>query len=55
MNSEAQALLDRLEFDIRATQVMSQLSVAQMQLVEIAKAFSHNADVIFMDEPTSHR
>ena len=53
MNSEAQALLDRLEFDIRATQVMSQLSVAQMQLVEIAKAFSHNADVIFMDEPTS--
>ena len=53
MNNEAQALLDRLEFDIRATQVMSQLSVAQMQLVEIAKAFSHNADVIFMDEPTS--
>lgn len=53
MNSEAQALLNRLEFDIRATQVMSQLSVAQMQLVEIAKAFSHNADVIFMDEPTS--
>ncbi|MGO1164103.1 sugar ABC transporter ATP-binding protein [Brucella pseudogrignonensis] len=53
MNSEAQALLDRLEFNIRATQVMSQLSVAQMQLVEIAKAFSHNADVIFMDEPTS--
>lgn len=53
MNCEAQELLDRLEFDIRATQAMSQLSVAQMQLVEIAKAFSHNADVIFMDEPTS--
>lgn len=53
MNSEAQALLDRLEFGILATQVMNQLSVAQMQLVEIAKAFSHNADVIFMDEPTS--
>ncbi|WP_343314942.1 sugar ABC transporter ATP-binding protein [Brucella sp. BE17] len=53
MNNEAQALLDRLEFDIRATQAMGQLSVAQMQLVEIAKAFSHNADVIFMDEPTS--
>lgn len=53
MNREAQQLLDRLGFDIRATQLMSQLSVAQMQLVEIAKAFSHNADVIFMDEPTS--
>ena len=32
---------------------MMNLSVAQMQLVEIAKALSHDAEVIFMDEPTS--
>jgi putative xylitol transport system ATP-binding protein len=32
---------------------MHSLSVAQMQLVEIAKALSHDAEVIFMDEPTS--
>lgn len=53
MNRNAQVLLDRLEFDIRANQYMMNLSVAQMQLVEIAKALSHDAEVIFMDEPTS--
>ena len=53
MNRNAQALLDRLQFNIRATQFMMNLSVAQVQLVEIAKALSHDAEVIFMDEPTS--
>ncbi|HTO34587.1 MAG TPA: sugar ABC transporter ATP-binding protein [Pararhizobium sp.] len=53
MNQNAQLLLDQLEFDIRANQYMMNLSVAQMQLVEIAKALSHDAEVIFMDEPTS--
>jgi putative xylitol transport system ATP-binding protein len=53
MNRDAQALLDELEFDIRATQRMMKLTVAEMQLVEIAKALSHDAEVIFMDEPTS--
>lgn len=53
MNRDAQALLDRLEFNISAREYMMNLSVAQMQLVEIAKALSHEADVIFMDEPTS--
>lgn len=53
MNGNAQALLDRLEFTISATRTMATLSVAEMQLVEIAKALSHDAEVIFMDEPTS--
>ncbi|WP_420963265.1 sugar ABC transporter ATP-binding protein [Brucella sp. IR073] len=53
MNRNAQVLLDRLGFDIRPSQLMVSLSVAQVQLVEIAKALSHNAEVIFMDEPTS--
>ncbi|CAM5774683.1 putative ribose/galactose/methyl galactoside import ATP-binding protein 2 [Labrys miyagiensis] len=53
MNRQAQALFDQLGFNIRASQYMMNLSVAQMQLVEIAKALSHDAEVIFMDEPTS--
>ena len=53
MNHAAQTLLDGLEFNIRATQRMIELTVAEMQLVEIAKALSHDAEVIFMDEPTS--
>lgn len=53
MNAAAQTILDDLGFAIPATRLMHSLSVAQMQLVEIAKALSHNAEVIFMDEPTS--
>ena len=53
MNAAAQAILDDLGFAIPAARQMVSLSVAQMQLVEIAKALSHDAEVIFMDEPTS--
>ena len=53
MNAAAQAILDDLGFAIPPTRQMYTLSVAQMQLVEIAKALSHDAEVIFMDEPTS--
>ncbi len=53
MNTAAQSILDDLGFAIPATLRMRSLSVAQMQLVEIAKALSHDAEVIFMDEPTS--
>lgn len=53
MNAAAQTVLDELGFAIPVTRHMHGLSVAQMQLVEIAKALSHDAEVIFMDEPTS--
>jgi putative xylitol transport system ATP-binding protein len=53
MNAAAQTILDDLGFAIPASQYMFSLSVAQAQLVEIAKALSHDAEVIFMDEPTS--
>jgi putative xylitol transport system ATP-binding protein len=53
MNAAAQTILDDLGFAISATRRMYSLSVAQAQLVEIAKALSHDAEVIFMDEPTS--
>jgi putative xylitol transport system ATP-binding protein len=50
---QAQDLLDRLGFPVDARVRMSSLSLAQIQLVEIAKAFSHDCDVMIMDEPTS--
>ncbi|VAW20518.1 Ribose ABC transport system, ATP-binding protein RbsA (TC 3.A.1.2.1) [hydrothermal vent metagenome] len=53
MNRAAQDLLDQLGFSIRATDVMMNLSVAKLQLVEIAKALSYDAQIIIMDEPTS--
>ncbi len=53
MNRLAQEVLDKLGFAIAPTALMMDLTVAQVQLIEIAKAFSHDADVIIMDEPTS--
>ncbi|MBO9616680.1 MAG: sugar ABC transporter ATP-binding protein [Dyadobacter sp.] len=52
-NRQAAALLDRMGVDIAPKAKMKNLSVAQMQMVEIAKAISNNAKVIIMDEPTS--
>src|SRR6218665_2992384 len=49
----AGALLQRLRFGIDPRAPMHRLSLAQTQLVEIAKAFSHASRVLIMDEPTS--
>jgi len=53
MLRDAQALLMRLGFDIEPGAVMSSLSLGQVQLVEIARAFSRDARILIMDEPTS--
>ncbi|KDB54344.1 ABC-type sugar transport system, ATPase component [Sphaerotilus natans subsp. natans DSM 6575] len=53
MNRETQTLLDRLGLRYRAEQPMGTLSIAGMQLVEIAKAISRQAALLIMDEPTS--
>jgi inositol transport system ATP-binding protein len=46
-------MLGELKINIAPRQIMGKLSVAQMQLVEIAEAVSRKADLIIMDEPTS--
>ncbi|AZF21260.1 sugar ABC transporter ATP-binding protein [Pseudomonas sp. R3-52-08] len=53
LNRRTRELLEGLEFDVDPTSPMHRLSVAQIQLVEIAKAFSHDCQVMIMDEPTS--
>ena len=53
MNQNAQELLDKMGLDIKAATPMSLLSVSQQQMVEIAKALSHDTDIIIMDEPTA--
>ncbi|WP_245621232.1 sugar ABC transporter ATP-binding protein [Paraburkholderia ferrariae] len=49
----AQGLLDDLGIDIDASTPVARLSMAQRQLVEIAKGLSRNAELVIMDEPTS--
>lgn len=53
MRQDTLELLDKLHMDIDPDELMSNLTVAKMQMVEIAKAVSFNADIVIMDEPTS--
>jgi inositol transport system ATP-binding protein len=50
---QAEVILSQMGVDINARTKMKYLSVAEMQMVEIAKAISNDAKVIIMDEPTS--
>lgn len=53
INQKAQELLDLIGVKINAQTKIKNLRIAEMQMVEIAKAISNNAKVIIMDEPTS--
>lgn len=53
MHAEAKAILEDLGSSIDPKAEMGSLSVAQQQIVEIAKAISTKAKIIIMDEPTA--
>ena len=53
MHTQARKWLKELNTDLDTSLPMRSLSVAQMQVVEIAKALARQADVILMDEPTA--
>ncbi len=46
-------LLKNLNLDLNPKEKMKNLTVAQMQMVEIVKAVSYNSEIVIMDEPTS--
>jgi len=53
MFSRAEAYLSRLGLDVPGGTPLRELSLAQQQMVEIAKALSQDARLLIMDEPTS--
>jgi inositol transport system ATP-binding protein len=53
MIADARAVFKKWQIDVDPRRVMKRLSVAQTQMVEIAKAISTDARLIIMDEPTS--
>ncbi|SCM76861.1 fused methyl-galactoside transporter subunits of ABC superfamily: ATP-binding components [uncultured Pleomorphomonas sp.] len=53
MRRACKDLFDRFSIPIGPTVRMRDLSVAQMQLVEIVKAISLSSKIVIMDEPTS--
>lgn len=50
---KAQALVEDLGLPVDVYARVGDLSIAQRQLVEIAKGLSHDAQVVILDEPTS--
>lgn len=53
LRETVQPYLDRLGANFSSETPVSQLSLAQQQLVEIAKALSFNSRLLILDEPTS--
>ncbi|TWI54926.1 inositol transport system ATP-binding protein [Pseudomonas duriflava] len=53
MHRKTQALLERLRISLDPEEPVGHLSIAERQMVEIAKAVSYDSDVLIMDEPTS--
>lgn len=53
MFSMAQEMIDALGIDLSARTIVSGLTIAQQQLVEIIKAVSFNTHILVLDEPTS--
>ncbi|MEK6290166.1 MAG: sugar ABC transporter ATP-binding protein [Paraburkholderia tropica] len=53
LNADATRCLARIGLNVAPTTLVGTLSIAQQQMVEIAKALSLDARVLIMDEPTS--
>ena len=53
MYDDTAALLQKVRMEFDPKQMLGELSVSQMQSVEIAKAVSANCKVLILDEPTS--
>ncbi len=53
MYTDTKKTFEELDIQIDPKVKVATLSISQMQMLEIAKAFSYNAKIVIMDEPTS--
>ena len=52
-NRKAAEFMKEVGYDIDTTTLIKDLSVAEKQMVEIAKAISYGSKIIIMDEPSA--
>lgn len=50
---DANQILDMLKVNLKATDIVGELTTAKKQMIEIAKAISQEAKIIILDEPTT--
>ena len=53
MHAEAKKILEELGINLNTHTVVRSLSIAQQQMVEIAKAISYNSRILVLDEPSA--
>lgn len=53
MYEDTKKVFDELNLNIKPDEKISKLSVSKRQMIEIAKAYSYNAKILVLDEPTS--
>ena len=53
MQQETEDIFNKLDISLDPKAIITNLSVSQRQMVEIAKAVSYNSKIIVLDEPTS--
>ncbi len=53
MHADAARLLKDMNMDVDTHALASEIPVAQQQMVEVAKALTHNLKILIMDEPTA--
>lgn len=53
MNKKTNELIESLDLEFKAKDILADLSIANQQMVEIIKAISVDSKILVMDEPTS--
>ena len=53
LHTQVEAILRRVKCNFKSTDMASSLSTGEMQMLSIAKALFHNAQIISFDEPTA--
>jgi ABC-type sugar transport system ATPase subunit len=53
MEEATKNILSEIGFDLNPKQIVNELSVAEEQIVEIAKALSYDVKLLILDEPTA--
>ena len=53
MNAETEKLLKRFQLNLKPTQLVEELSIAEQSIIQIAKAVYYKPKILILDEPTA--